>query len=323
MRVCVLLSNYEGTSSAVAGLSDDYDPKPWLGRHEVEVHKLDREGSEAEVARLVARGFDVFLNLCDGMPDEPDVAGVEVVDALTRLGAAYTGPDRRLFLLTKRDMKAFAEQAGVRIPAFRFVTHTAAAVAGAGDVGFPLIVKHGNGYASVGMTPKSVVYDEASLVEQVEAMLRITPEVLIERFIEGGECTVLAIEEPDGRPAKVLRPLQVTFPPGETFKHFAMKWEDGGKTGGHAVEDERLAARLVDATQRLFRSFGGRSYSRFDFRVDAWGEAWFLEVNTNCGIFFPPGQEGSADFILRNDPLGPEGFLEHLFAVATRASARA
>ena len=52
------------------------------------------------------------------------------------------------------------------------------------------------------------------------------------------------------------------------------------------------------------------SYARCDFRVDARGEPWFLEINTTCGIFYPPGAEGSADMILRCDPLGHRGFLE-------------
>lgn len=319
MRICVLLSTYDGTSSAVAGLGDDYDPRPFLVGHEVEVHKLLGATSAARVRDLVAEGFDVFLNLCDGMPDEPDVAGLEVVDALEAAAVPYTGADRRLYLLDKKQMKDFAEQAGVRVPQYRFLNRLDEVPTVARDLGFPLIVKHGNGYASVGMTKQSVVATESELAEQVAKMFAIADTVLVERYIAGGECTVMAVEAlAREASAIVLNPLQVTFPPGESFKTFAMKWEDGGKTSGFPVEDPALKRRLVDATQRMFRAIGGRSYSRFDYRVDAYGEVWFLEVNTNCGIFFPPGQEASADFILQNDPMGPRGFLEHLFAVARR-----
>jgi D-alanine-D-alanine ligase len=48
-----------------------------------------------------------------------------------------------------------------------------------------------------------------------------------------------------------------------------------------------------------------------------------LEINPNCGVFYPEGQYGSADFILANDPSGQRGFLKHLLACAIRRRDRA
>jgi len=60
----------------------------------------------------------------------------------------------------------------------------------------------------------------------------------------------------------------------------------------------------------MFRA-GGVGYRRADFRVNAKGEAYFLEMNGNCGLFYTapdddPDKLGSADFILRQDKVSLE-----------------
>jgi len=41
-----------------------------------------------------------------------------------------------------------------------------------------------------------------------------------------------------------------------------------------------------------------------------------LEINPNCGIYYPLDAAGSADFILQNDPLGHVGFTKNLIDAA-------
>lgn len=70
-------------------------------------------------------------------------------------------------------------------------------------------------------------------------------------------------------------------------------------------EGAALSAKLVAAARGVFSALRGVSYGRADFRVDAaTGEPYFLEMNPNCGIFYPPGSFGSADFILSHDAEG-------------------
>jgi D-alanine-D-alanine ligase len=57
--------------------------------------------------------------------------------------------------------------------------------------------------------------------------------------------------------------------------------------------------------------------------MDAAGDIYVLEINPNCGVFYPEGQHGSADLCLANDPVGHRGFLEHLLACAIRRRDRA
>ena len=60
--------------------------------------------------------------------------------------------------------------------------------------------------------------------------------------------------------------------------------------------------------------FGGVGYARMDFRVNADNEIYFLEVNFTCSVFYSDGYEGSADYILKFDGIGQEGFLKHIIA---------
>ena len=68
------------------------------------------------------------------------------------------------------------------------------------------------------------------------------------------------------------------------------------------VTDSDLAQRLKDMSCAIFQAMRGRGYGRLDIRSDPTGQhLYFLEINPNCGVFYPPGEYGSADFILHND----------------------
>jgi D-alanine-D-alanine ligase-like ATP-grasp enzyme len=85
--------------------------------------------------------------------------------------------------------------------------------------------------------------------------------------------------------------VEFVFPPGETFKHFDLKWVDYDNMGMRLCPDPSLDARLRAAAAKAFTGLGGTSFGRADMRVDEdTGEIYFLEMNPNCGIFYPPGQ---------------------------------
>lgn len=316
MRICVLVSPYEAGSSPVAA----YDPLPaphlWLSGHEVDTVPIRKGEAATKIPALVAKGYDVFLNLCDGTWLE-DIAGIEVVHELERRGLPFTGATSRLYALTKAEMKQSAIELGVPTPAFVFARSDEDIERAALGLQFPLIVKHFDGSGSVGMTAASRVRTPDELVTRAREMVALAGEALIEAFIEGDEYTVLVAENPDDPGAPLLfTPFRCAFPEGETFKHFDLKWVNYAGLEWRPCEDEGLAERLKELTRRIFVGIGGVSYARCDFRVDTRGEAWFLEVNTNCGIFYAPGAEGSADMILRHDPIGHRGFLEHVLRCA-------
>jgi len=131
-------------------------------------------------------------------------------------------------------------------------------------------------------------------------------------------------ENPDN-PAHpfTFKPVEFVFPEGETFKHYNMKWVDYEKMNVVVVDNPSYEKRLRDYSTRIFTEFGIRGYARTDFRLGKDGELYMLEINPNCGIFYPPAEPGSADFSLMNDPIGHQGFMDLIIRAGLKRQAEA
>ncbi|GLI71228.1 hypothetical protein VaNZ11_016346 [Volvox africanus] len=325
LRVCVLHPSAEGTSGPfteeVDGICapDYYDPEHYYEWTNVFLLKAS---ATADLIKLVNSGkYDVYLNLCDGAWDE-DRAGRDVIEALERLNVPYTGADEAFYEPSKIDMKKAAYFYGIQVPAWVHILGSPGqeeiglaevlAPPEQGGLSFPLIVKHPSGYGSVGMTKQAKVTNEEQLRQQVSFFVKEYGGALVEEFIAGSEFTVFVVEEPPeevGDDPKLsdlvpvaYTPVECVFGPGEDFKHFDLKFVDFANIGWQPCKDPVLAERLKAAARDTYLATRGVSYGRCDFRVDAeTGDIYFLEINPNCGVLYPPELAGSADFILTLD----------------------
>ncbi|KAG2426154.1 hypothetical protein HXX76_013135 [Chlamydomonas incerta] len=100
----------------------------------------------------------------------------------------------------------------------------------------------------------------------------------------------------------VYTPVECAFGPGEDFKHFDLKWTDYESLSWFPCAGPALAERLKEAARNTFIATRGTSYGRCDFRVDAAGDIYLLEINSNCAVLYPPGLHGSVDYIMSLDP---------------------
>lgn len=324
MRIAVLTASDEAGASPFTPYDPVPDPARYLPDHACVAVRVAKATAVRQVAEVARGGFDAVINLCDGAWDEAR-AGVEVVQALERLGVAFTGAGSACYDPSREAMKLACAAAGVAFPAYVLATDAAGLAEAARALRFPLLVKPPAGYSSVGITPASRVADAAALRRQGARVLAEFGAALVEEFVEGREYTVLVAEPRDGvrELAWALAPVECRFPPGESFKHFDLKWKDYARLAVAPVDDARLAARLRAAAARVFAALEMTGYGRCDVRVDAAGTPFLLEVNPNCAVFYPDGAFGSADEILARDPAGPRGFLDHLLACAARRRDRA
>lgn len=146
----------------------------------------------------------------------------------------------------------------------------------------------------------------------------------MEEFVDGREFTVLVAENAaDPAHPLVYAPLECRFGRGHTFKHFELKWESFDDIAWEPVADAALRADIERLGAAAFVALGGVSYGRVDLRVTAAGEPRFLEMNPNCGLFYPPGQFGSADHILAQSPGGHWAFITRLLHTAVARAAGA
>src|SRR5712691_6354480 len=133
MYLCVL--------STVAEENDPpYDPSPHLEGRKWRHHVVQKFNVEEQIRSLMDDGVDVFINLCDGTPDEP-VSGIQLLKALEKLGAAFTGASNGFFDPTRQEMKRAAARVGVSTPAATFVKSMADVERAARTLRFPMLVK--------------------------------------------------------------------------------------------------------------------------------------------------------------------------------------
>ncbi len=317
LRICVLHPSYEQSDSVFKGKDPTCDPSRFLPQHEWQHAQLHKATAVRQLVDLRREGFDVFVNLCDGAWEE-DRAGIEVVQALERFNLAFTGAGSAFYDPSRMEMKLAASYSGVRVPGSAFVDRPDD-LAKALALHFPLLVKHPASYSSIGLEPASRVTDRAGLARQVARMVEQFGGALVEEFIDGREFTVL-VTEPRGAdgPAWALRPVECDLGAPENFKHFDLKWIHYDQIRWTDVADDALAGRLAAQSAAVFTALRGSGYARADFRMDAAGELYFLEINPQCGVFYPEGSYGSADDILARDPGGHAGFLAHLIECALR-----
>lgn len=322
MKICILDPSYENSDSPMK----DYDPLSDVARHleghECETVYIDKAKGVRQIVELSRRGYDVFINLCDGAWDE-DRAGIEVVQTLEKLNLAFTGATSSFFEPTREMMKKVCHFWGIKAPAFVLAATSTDIDLAARTLRFPLITKHPNSYSSIGLTKASRVTTPEELREQAEKMITAFGATMIEEFIEGREFSVLVVENADDAfQPFAYRPVEFLFPEGESFKHFDLKWKDYEGMTCIQCEDDQLAERLEEMSRKLFLGLNGAGYGRCDIRMNADGELYMLEINPNCDVAYPLDEAGSADLILMHERWGHREFFEKIIRAALKRQQR-
>jgi len=320
MNICILQPT-DAADSPFKNVDVPMDPAPYLRGHTCRHVSIEHATAVEQVTALAGQGFDVFFNLCDGASDEAR-AGIEVLRTLEKLRVPFTGAASDFYEPTREEQVAACRARGVGVPG-SVVARSVEALEDAARLRFPLFVKHPSSYGSLGLTRASRVVDRAALFEQGTRMIREFGSARVEEFIEGREFTVLVAENPDDGLPIAYWPGELRFPAGESFKHFDLKWKDFGDMSTVPCTEPALAERLKEASRQMFLGLNGSGYGRCDVRVNAAGEIFMLEINPNCGVFYPPYSYASADLILLNDPAGHEGFANTLIRSAFKRAGRA
>jgi len=148
------------------------------------------------------------------------------------------------------------------------------------------IVKSVWEHASVGLGDASILRGATAS----EAAGRIPVGSFAERFIDGREFNLAVLAGPQG--PEVLPPAEIVFenfPAGKPrIVGYQAKWDEDSFEYTHTVRrfadpavDGALIAELKALALRCWQTFDLGGYARVDFRVDAQGKPWILEVNSN------------------------------------------
>jgi D-alanine-D-alanine ligase len=155
----------------------------------------------------------------------------------------------------------------------------------------PWIVKSVWEHASIGMDDSAVLACAEAVPGALrERRARLGGEWLAEGFVDGRELNLALLAGAGG--VQVLPAAEIrfdAFPPGKPrIVGYAAKWDASAFEYHHTprhflrgADDAALCARLGELALGCWHLFGLRGHARVDFRVDARGSPWVLEVNAN------------------------------------------
>ncbi|MEL6769470.1 MAG: D-alanine--D-alanine ligase [Bacteroidota bacterium] len=199
--------------------------------------------------------------------------------------------------LDKALTKTLARAAGVATPDWLVVRHPSDLPdeEAAFDLAFPVFVKPRYEGTAKGIAPSSRCDDLDALRAEVERQQALYgQDVLVEQFVEGAEFTVAVVgsDPPEGTGWEALPVLQraVERTTGIGL-HALERYEDAAAPFAYDLPgglNADLEALLHANTLAVVRALDARDFARADFRVDAEGGVWFLEVNT-LPTFAPDG----------------------------------
>ncbi|MYJ25765.1 MAG: ATP-grasp domain-containing protein [Holophagales bacterium] len=188
-------------------------------------------------------------------------------------GIAFTGSDARSSRLAMDKDESKRRFRDARIPTPDWLTWPARQ-SDIEELGLPLIVKPSRVGSTVGLTLMPDLFDIDSAVGKA---LTFDDQVILEQFLPGREYTVGVLE------GEALGVGEIVAP-GVIFD-FHSKYTPGRARELFPAEiDPGLEKRLRDLALAAHEALELRDFSRVDFRLDAAGSPYCLEVNTLPGM---------------------------------------
>jgi D-alanine-D-alanine ligase len=246
---------------------------------------------QAAVRQLTDLQPDVVFNLCEAFRGQ-SLLVMQVPALLEVLEVPYTGnSSQALGLSTDKALaKAVLAAQGLAVPPHAVLA--TASDASSVKLPFPLIVKPLCEDGSYGVTAEAVVSSPATLEQRASFVLeRFRQPALVEAFVDGREINAPLVGH---APPSVL-PLSeidfVGFPASlPRICGYDAKWVAESFEFQHTISvcpadlPDHLASLVRAASMQAYQVLGCRDYARVDFRLDANGTPYLLEVNANPAI---------------------------------------
>ncbi len=256
-------------------------------------HALESSGLTVELIeadrflpeRLKESRADFAFNIAEGLSGRGREAQIPALFAI--MDVPFTGSDETALAvaLDKALCKRLASASRVRTPRFKVV----AAGEKARGLRFPVIVKPNAEGSSKGIGETCVVEDAAALDALTQRNLSLYGgEMLCEEYVPGREFTVGLLG--NGKSLTVFEPMEIVYTRPTQGAYHVYSYEvkrqyqsyvryecPADVTPGAAKEMKRMAARI-------FHLLGCRDLARVDFRLDASGRPWFIEINPLPGL---------------------------------------
>ena len=247
-------------------------------------HTPERIGTIHDLAERLTAGerWDLVFNIAEGMHGFSREAQVPAL--LEAYGIPYVFSDAMVLALAlhKGMAKRVVRDSGVPTPDFAVVETPA-------DIGrvrlpFPLFCKPIAEGTSKGISRLSKVTNRAQLKETCLALLEQHRQpVLVEAYLPGREFTVGIVG--NGESAHALGVMEVRLNPGADAGIYSFHNKEHYESlVSYTVSQGEAETAAANVALAAWRALGCRDGGRVDIRLDANGQAHFLEVNPLAGL---------------------------------------
>lgn len=245
-------------------------------------HKVVRIGNVDNLLRKINNlKVDIVFNISEGISGRNRESQVPII--LEMMHIPFVGSDGLTLGLSldKAMTKKILISENIPTPRFFETDDPTDNMAKLKDLKFPLIVKPRYEGSSKGLSEKSRVEDVAGLREQIGYIVKTYKQsALVEEFIAGEEYTVALI---GNNHPEVLPPVQIKIDGklklGDKFYTFARIHSSRLEYVCPDKIDKALKERLMSLALKTYRAIDARDFGRVDFRVDADGNPYVLEIN--------------------------------------------
>jgi len=237
--------------------------------------------------------IDIVFNMAEGMGGDARESQIPIFCEMLGIPYTHSAPTVHAACLNKSMTKKILKADGICVPDWEAID-SFAEIPGI-NLHFPLILKPNKEGSSKGVYNKNVVDNKKDLELRARFMVKNFGSTLVEEYIDGREFTVALL----GSKPKVLPIIEQKFdflPKGyKKIAGYELKWlfedklkhlEDAYECPAPVTKKER---ELIESTSlTIFDFLNIRDAARIDYRMDAKGNLYFLEVNTLPGLNFDP-----------------------------------
>ena len=235
--------------------------------------------------KRVQKSTDLFINLYDLTGE----GYIGLLNYLEENGLPFTGAGKAVADVSRDVLKLVLRYAKIGTPMFLMVDEEDISDSQVNEIvaecqGFPVFVKAGHGFDSVGIDNNACVHNEAALKIQIKSVVTDWGSALVEKYVDGREFSVLVVG--DANDLFVYPPVEYIFSGNRRHITFEDKWVSY-KNCWQSVDDPLLAKQLCDIGKAVLAAFEGEGICRIDIRQDAEsGELFVLDLNDNCSVFY-------------------------------------
>lgn len=252
-------------------------------------HKTIKLGGGRQFLQKVLEAkADFVFNIAEGRGNLRS-REAQVPAILEMLNIPYSGSDPQTLAITldKPLTKQLVSAAGVPTPSWLLISSKEALrVLTDKDFPLPAFIKPAYEGSSKGirLTSRAETADKARSITRA-LLKKYNQPVLVEKYIEGHEVTVGIVGNALPAIVGIMRVI-----PKKKFKTFVYSlevkrdWRNLVEYECPARFSKSTMGKIARASIDVYKALGCRDFSRVDFRVDAGGTPYFLEVNPLPGL---------------------------------------